>query len=199
MQKWLRKSIVVLVTVLTFGLVTPPPSFLAEGVDDDAPKRNTIKSEVQPEIPTDHGLQIEHETLSEKEQLIRQLVDVAESQSYAKFGNRIKPVIEDEFKEIILPNIEKTIEMVAAQYEEENLRHLVISAQPTGGRSEKIFHIADAEKNEDIIRFHVRKDHPPQEGYWFNFHYHTYHDGFQGHHELGSIYWAKNTPPKWMS
>ncbi|MFL6556465.1 MAG: YpjP family protein, partial [Bacillus sp. (in: firmicutes)] len=25
------------------------------------------------------------------------------------------------------------------------------------------------------------------------------HDDFQIHHELGSIYWAKNTPPKWMS
>lgn len=199
MPKWLRKSIVVLVTVLTFGLVTPPPSFLAEGIDNGAQKRNTLKSEVQPEITSDEQLQIQHEIPSEKEQLIRQLVNAAESQSYVKFGNRIKPVIQDEFKEIILPNIEKTIEMVATQYEDENLHHLVISEQPTGGRSEKIFHIADAEKNQDIIRFHVRKDHPPQEGYWFNFHYHTYHDGFQAHHELGSIYWARNTPPKWMS
>ncbi|WP_310794657.1 YpjP family protein, partial [Bacillus safensis] len=24
-------------------------------------------------------------------------------------------------------------------------------------------------------------------------------DGFQTHHELGNIYWDKNTPPSWMS
>ena len=39
----------------------------------------------------------------------------AEEKSYVKFGSRIKPVIEDEFKEIILPNIEKVISEVVAR------------------------------------------------------------------------------------
>lgn len=199
MHKWLRKSIVVLVSVLTFGMVTPPPSFLADGVDEKPQKGNSFESKVQQEGATEHQFELEHEGIFEKEQVIRQLIDAAEAQSYLKFGTRIKPIIEDEFKEVILPNIEKTIETIAVSYGEESLRNLVITEKPSSGHGEKIFHIVDQEENQDIIRFHVRKDHPPQDGYWFNFHYHTYHDEFQSHHELGSIYWAKNTPPKWMS
>ncbi|MEW8987992.1 MAG: YpjP family protein, partial [Bacillus sp. (in: firmicutes)] len=85
------------------------------------------------------------------------------------------------------------------QYPEEDLVHLAISEEPGKGKSEKIFHIKDEKTGEDVIRFHVRRDQPPHEGYWFNFHYHTHHDEYQTHHDLGSIYWAKNTPPNWMS
>lgn len=100
---------------------------------------------------------------------------------------------------MILPNIEKAIKEVMDQYDDNDLRYLTITERPTGGHSERIFHIYDGKKQHDVIRFHVRRDHPPKEGYWFNFHYHTYHDKFQKHHTLGAIYWAKNTPPKWMS
>jgi hypothetical protein len=88
---------------------------------------------------------------------------------------------------------------VAVQFPEESLANLKVTETPGGGLSEKIFHITNSKANEDVIRFHVRRDHPPQQGYWFNFHYHTHHDNFQAHHELGSIYWNKNTPPKWMT
>jgi hypothetical protein len=100
---------------------------------------------------------------------------------------------------VILPNIEKAIQEVAVQFPEESLANLKVTETPGGGLSEKIFHITNSKANEDVIRFHVRRDHPPQQGYWFNFHYHTHHDNFQAHHELGSIYWNKNTPPKWMT
>ncbi|MEH7388569.1 YpjP family protein, partial [Bacillus sp. JJ1521] len=89
--------------------------------------------------------------------------------------------------------------LLAEQYPTEQLDQLEISEQPSGGNGEKIFHIFDNTSGKDIVRFHVRKDHPPQDGYWFNFHYHTHHDGFQTHHALGDIYWNKNTPPKWLS
>ena len=69
------------------------------------------------------------------------MVKKAEEQSFVKFGTKIKPVIEDEFKEVILPNIEKVIAEVAAQYPEEDLSQLIISEMPSGGTSEKIFHI----------------------------------------------------------
>ena len=126
------------------------------------------------------------------------LVNQAEVQSYRKFGAKIKPVIEGEFRDIILPNIEKALEEMAGQFPEEDLQNLAITEQPSGGYSEKIFHVKNRISGKDMLLFHVRRDHPPQAGYCFNFHYHTYHDQFQSHHELGTIYWAKNTPPKWM-
>lgn len=196
MPKWIQKSIVVLVTVLTFGLVTP--SQLLEIVDDKPPKRDAVQSKSQDSAVAQTQIEYDHPKNNEQ-QVINSLMRDAEIYSYEKFGNRIKPQIEDEFKEIILPNIQKAIEEVAYQFEGHQLQSLVISEAPTGGDSEKIFHIADREKDQDVIRFHVRKDHPPQAGYWFNFHYHTFLDDFQEHHELGSIYWDTNTPPKWMS
>jgi hypothetical protein len=196
MPKWMRKSLVVLVTVLTFGLVTP--SQLVDFIDDKPPKRDAIQSKSQEAIDRDQQIAYLQSAPTDKE-ILDNLLKGAENHSYVKFGERIRPVIEDEFKEVILPNIEKAIESVASHYQVASIRNLVISESPTGGNSEKIFHIADRERNQDIIRFHVRKDHPPQDGYWFNFHYHTFLDDFQDHHELGSIFWDTNTPPKWMS
>lgn len=196
MPKWLQKSFVVLVTILTFGLVTPSQTFLYNQGSADKPTReDSVKAETT-YTPIE---EITGEELDSSEQIIQSWLNEAEELSYLKFGSRIKPVIEDEFKQIILPNIHKAIEEVAVQYPEEKLAYLELSEVPTGGNAEKIFHLYSKENNKDIIRFHVRKDHPPQSGYWFNFHYHTSDDNFESHHELGSIYWDTNTPPKWMS
>jgi hypothetical protein len=127
------------------------------------------------------------------------LLKEAENQSYQKFGTKIKPVIENEFREIILPNIQSALQEMAFQFPEDDLKNITITEQPSPGHSEKIFNIKNSVTGKDILRFHVRRDNPPQAGYWFNFHFHTYHDGFQSHYDLGSIYWDKNTPPKWMS
>ncbi|MDQ0272021.1 YpjP family protein [Cytobacillus purgationiresistens] len=197
MPKWLRKSLVVMVTILTFGMVTPSQDLLFENTNSDKSPKKAIFSDGDhhhSEFETE-----EDQPFITKEAFISQMVKTAEQQSFDKFGVKIKPMIENEFNEIILPNIEKAIGEVAYQFPEESLVNLKISETATGGMSEKIFHIADEGKNEDVIRFHVRRDHPPQQGYWFNFHYHTYHDQFQTHHDLGAIYWDKNTPPKWMS
>ena len=197
MPKWLRKSFVILVTILTFGLVTPSQAFLYD-------HSNAVKSPKK-DIVEDEKSSIETTVISEengytdKDDFIKKVLIEAENQSFVKFGQKIKPVIEDEFSNIILPNIEKAIEYVAAQFPEEELNNLSVSEIPGSGHSEKIFHITNVKTKEDVIRFHVRRDHPPQQGYWFNFHYHTHHDKFQTHHNLGSIYWDKNTPPKWMS
>lgn len=186
-----------MVTVLTFGLITPSQSLLFDAVDEKSPKRDTFESDPQ-EIP-ENEIEIDHTEGMEEEPKLAQLLKEAEEQSYQKFGNRIKPVIEDEFKEVILPNIERAIEEVTSTLDSHKLARLAISEASTKGDGEKIFHITDLDDETDIIRFHVRRDHPPQAGYWFNFHYHTYHDDFLEHHDLGSIYWDKNTPPKWMS
>jgi hypothetical protein len=139
------------------------------------------------------------ESAFDKDKFMEELIKQAEEQSYQKFGAKIKPVIENEFREVIMPNIETALDQTASQFPEEDLKNLAITEQPGKGHSEKIFNIKNSVTGKDILRFHVRRDNPPQAGYWFNFHYHTYHDGFQSHHELGAIYWDKNTPPKWMS
>ncbi|MBM7654833.1 YpjP family protein [Neobacillus cucumis] len=197
MNKWLRKSLFVTISILTFGLVTPTQLMNQanankiterDGVETAAPERNYVHS---------NNYVVESEF--NREEFIQGLIKQAEIQSYQKFGTRIKPVIENEFREIILPNIERALEETATQFPESEVKNLTITEQPGAGLSEKIFNIKDSVSGKDILRFHVRRDNPPQEGYWFNFHYHTYHDQFHTHYELGSIYWAKNTPPKWMS
>jgi len=196
MNKWLRKPLFVLISILTFGLVTPTQlmnSVYAENFKDI----DAFEATADRNITRQNGFYEESEF--NRAEFMEQLIKQAEIQSYQKFGTKIKPVIEDEFREVILPNIELAIAQTADQFPEEDLKNLTISEQPGSGLSEKIFNIKSRLTGEDILRFHVRRDNPPQAGYWFNFHYHTIYDDYQSHHELGTIYWAKNTPPKWMS
>jgi len=196
---WFRKSLFVLVSILTFGLVTPAQLMNAADAyslsDQDvieAPAADRSMAQLPAKLK-------EEESEFDRDVFLESLLLQAESQSFQKFGSKIKPVIENEFRGIILPGMEQAIKETADQFPEENLKNLTITEQPGAGYSEKIFHIKNGQSGKDIIRFHVRRDNPPQSGYWFNFHYHTYHDDFQSHHELGSIFWAKDTPPKWLS
>jgi hypothetical protein len=196
MNKWLRKSFVVMVSLLTFGLVTPT-QFISDVNAEKPSERGSFEKGSLGSY--DQRDEFSNKIEFNKEEFLGNLVMQAEIQSFQKFGSKIKPVIENEFREIIFPNIQLAIEETAANFPEEDLMHLAITETPGKGQSEKIFNIKDSLLNKDILRFHVRRDNPPQAGYWFNFHYHTYHDSFQSHHDLGSIYWDKNTPPKWMS
>jgi hypothetical protein len=197
MNKWLRKSFVVMVSLLTFGIVTPS-QFINEVNAEKANDRETFESASVRGSFEDHKDLFSNPVFDESK-FVEDLVRQAEYQSYQKFGTRIKPLIENEFRTIIMPNIERALEETASQFPNEDLLNLTITESPGGGLSEKIFHIKNKVTNQDVLRFHVRRDNPPQAGYWFNFHYHTYHDNFQKHHELGTIFWAKDTPPKWMS
>ncbi|WP_423407156.1 YpjP family protein [Heyndrickxia sp. MSNUG] len=192
MPAWLRKSLVVLISIFTFGMVSPAQANGFLTTTDRAEKSASAETSYYDTF--DSPLDEE----AERDKFIDRAMKEAEMQSFQKFGKKIGPVIEDEFRQTILPNIEKAIEMVAVQYPGERLNSLRITEMPGGGESEKIFHITD-DNGKDIIRFHVRRDQPPKDGFWFNFHYHTYHDSFQTHYELGTIFWAKNTPPKWKS
>jgi YpjP-like protein len=196
MPKWLKKSLVVLITALTFGTVSPPAYLIADDKSDDSKFSNISSKENDRFAPE---LYHPFDSQFSKEQFLALAVEQAELQSFAKFGSRIGPKIQDEFKDVILPKMEDVINDLAQQHPEEELSNLTISESPSGGNGEKIFHIYNEVTGQDIIRFHVRKDNPPKEGFWFNFHYHTYHDQFQEHHTLGSIFWAKNMPPKWLS
>lgn len=195
MNKWLRKSFVVMVSLMTFGLITPAQIGVLDRVkaDNEASEREQAKTEP---ILAESS---QSEEVASRDKIIEHMIKIAEERSYEKFGAKIKPVIENEFREIILPNVEKAIAETATQFPDEDLANLAISEQPGAGHSEKIFNIKNGQTGKDVIRFHVRRDNPPQSGYWFNFHYHTFNDNFQEHHHLGSIYWDKNTPPKWMA
>lgn len=197
MKKWMRKALVVAFSIITFGMITPP---LALTMEESSPDHSSKLNAVDQQNRQKSVYLIDDlHNVTDSERFINYAVSNAEKRSFEKFGNKIGPIIKDEFRSEILPKIELAISKVAKQYPTEQLNQLEITEQPTGGNGEKIFHIFHRETGEDIIRFHVRKDNPPQEGYWFNFHYHTYHDGFQAHHSLGEIYWDKNTPPRWMS
>jgi hypothetical protein len=201
MTKWLKKTFVTLITVLTFGMFSPFQAVQA----NDEPVEKTSKNDAF-ESKQSQSVQKEkfdlsyHETnqkQSPKQQFLQTAIEIGQQQSWQKFGDRIGPVIENEFETIILPKIEKAIMEVTEQFNDEDIPHLTISQKPGTGKSEKIFHIYNEKTGKDIIRFHVRRDLRPLEGYWFNFHYHTFHDHYQTHHELGDIFWDKNTPPNW--
>ena len=58
-------------------------------------------------------------------------------------------------------------------------RRLAISEKPAGDYSEKIFNVYDLEDRKDLIRFHVRTEKRPKDGYFYNFHYHIAEDDLQ--------------------
>jgi len=197
-KQWMKKSLVILVSILTLGLVTPDDIIWANEASAEKPeKKNFYENETLDDVTVTNVIDIEEETLNEKEQFLINLQEKAEEVSYLKFGDRIKPRIEEEFNEVILPKMQETIASYIEACPNDDLAYLTISENPSSGLGEKIFHVYNSQTGEDLIRFHVRRENPPQQGHWFNFHYHTNEDQFVTHHDLGSIYWDKNTPPNW--
>ncbi|MEW9501834.1 YpjP family protein [Jeotgalibacillus marinus] len=196
MPNWIKNSLVVLISIITFGLVTPQ-DLLADRPKDDH-KFDKSFSSIQSE-------QIEHHAVvaitpkQPKEEVIDQLMDQATVITEEKIGERLMPRIEREFQDIILPKMEQVISDLMNTYPDSNLNHLVISPAIGKGDGERIFHIMDDKTGEDVISFHVRRDRPPLEGYTFNFHYHTQKDRFESHNMLANIYWGKDTPAKFGS
>ncbi|RPK04984.1 hypothetical protein BSBH6_01685 [Bacillus subtilis] len=193
----------VLFTIVTFGLVSPPAALMA---DKPSGQPSSLEQNDYTAFYDEHDLYDDYESENRRDPELlfqsykEQLLDSAEDQSFLKFGSKIAPVIEDDYRKEILPKIENVIsDYLATLQDDETYQDVVISSMPSAGKTEKIFNVYNRTTGEDLLRFHVRRDHPPHDGYWFNFHYHTAEDGFQSHHELGSIYWDRNTPPNWMS
>lgn len=200
MKVWVRKTVIVLVSILTFGVVTPSHAIWSQNQEilKTTMQRGQNSTTVSQNRSPENDYYVPEAQL-DQQQFTQKMALIAEQQAMIKFGPKISPVIEKEFQEIILPNIIVAIDMTAAQYPEEELSNLAITEKPGGGVSEKIFNIYNQQTGQDIILFHVRREKPPLEGYRFNFHYHTYHDQFQTHHSIGTINWSKNTPPQWQS
>ncbi|WP_221564804.1 YpjP family protein [Alkalihalobacillus sp. TS-13] len=214
MPVWLRKTLVVLITVFTLGTVSPPPHLLAdsdkststESAENYIETKNItspqIEKDPEPDFHTMPWKEIAatyEDTEDLQDAFVTYTVIQATEQTRQKFGERIESKRGEEFRSVILPKIEETITYLSSELDEEIMRNLMISDRPTKGKGEKIFHIKNASTGLDIFRLHVRRENPPGKGHWFSFHYHDARDHFASHHELGSIYWDRNTPPNWMS
>lgn len=199
MKLWMRKLLVGLITVVTLGMYTPTALLEVEAEPKDQLEKSGIdKGSPRIDIQDQTDEPFEIEPIDSKDFFIDEITRQAKEQTILKFGPRITNQVEDEFTEKILP----TMETVIASIIEEAGDHYVyyeITEVPSKGYGERIFHVYDHRQKKDIARFHVRRDNRPLDGYYFNFHYHLKNDNFKEHHELGEIYWDKNTPPKWMS
>lgn len=197
MKKWIYKSLVVSVALLSFGMITPNHEIWAN-FDEERGIKSAIDRQDDNQISS--AYQLDDFLIAEQPQpTIDTFVEAAKEQAYLKFGTRIGPVIEDEFETKIFPKIEEAIAMTVDRLGHDTLTNLSITEKPSGEYSEKIFHIFDKDAKKDVIRFHVRTENRPFEGFYYNFHYHTFEDNYQTHYDLGDIYWSKNTPPKWLS
>lgn len=203
MKLWLKRIFVIFVSIVTLGLYIPPMQ-----LHPDAESSNSNKEfEPSNQEPHREAMTVVFEASEETKPLtssapldpIDLLVEQAKAQAITKLGPRIVDRIEDDFTTSILPGIETVLETVFADMSEEELAYLSISEEQTAGYGEKIFDVYDRQTGQDLMRFHVRRDNRPQEGYWFNFHYHMKQDNYETHYTIGEIYWSKNTPPKWMA
>ncbi|MBK3495107.1 YpjP family protein [Viridibacillus sp. YIM B01967] len=200
MQKWIQKFLVASVAVITLGVITPSHA-IWEGILDHNSNAKAQFSD-NPTSQQTKYIETQYETVisTEDETSFEDYAfAAAKEQAYLKFGSRVGPQISSEFDDVIFPKIQEAIEMTVQRLDDETTKSLGITENPSGNYAEKIFHVFNTASGQDLIRFHVRTENRPFEGYYYNFHYHTYEDNFTAHNNLGEIYWSKNTPPKWLS
>lgn len=200
MKLWMKKIAVAIIAIATLGMYTP--TALLE-VDADENKNDlSAKADYNQETLTiaEQAIEDYQATILEEEtDYLTDLQEQARIQSLLKFGPRIAEQVEDEFTAVILPKMEAVLENLFAEADEEEVPYYGITENPAKGYGERIFNVSDLRNGEELARFHVRRDNRPLDGHYFNFHYHLSNDNFKAHHNLGEIYWDKNTPPKWMA
>lgn len=198
MKLWFRKLSVIMVTFMTLGLYIPPTYLDTEAEEsNEAVSSNSEVNEDVSNPVSDVSEESIDATLGEAD-FISVLTEQAKEQTITKLGRKIVGQVEVDFTTAILPNMEVVLNKILEEAGEKT-PYLAITETPSEGYGEKIFTIYDYQTKKDIARFDVRRDKRPQEGYWFNFHYHVSSDNFEEHHQIGEIYWDKNIPPKWMS
>lgn len=190
MKNWIQKFLVSAVAVVTLGVITPSHTIWNNLINEQASAKSQYANHTVQHTTTDYL-----ETSYPFQDI--DLIAVAKDQSYQKFGSKIGPKIQNEFDSIIFPKMQEAIDQTVANMP--NAVHLSITENPSGNYSEKIFNVFNVATGEDVIRFHVRTENRPFDGYYYNFHYHTSEDDFASHYDLGEVYWSKNTPPKWLS
>ncbi|GEK32975.1 YpjP family protein [Kurthia sibirica] len=193
MKNWIQKFLVSAVAVVTLGVITPSHTIWNNLIDEQA----SAKSQY-----ADHTVQHKTTAYIATNDLVQEidLIAVAKDQAYQKFGTKIGPKIQDDFDTIIFPKMQQAMDDTLINMKEKmDSSTIAITENPSGNYSEKIFNMYNVATGEDLIRFHVRTENRPFDGYYYNFHYHASDDDFVSHHDLGELYWSKNTPPKWLS
>lgn len=198
MKKWLQKVLVSTVAVLTLGVITPSHSIWENLLEHNGNHKTQLSKQSSNTENYINAVQQDH-SIADSEIFSDNILEHAKEQAYMKFGSKIGPKISDEFDNIIFPKIEQAIHMTLDSVDPQEMKNLAITEKPSGDYSEKMFHIYNVSTKKDVIRFHVRTENRPFDGYYYNFHYHTYIDQFSSHYNLGEIYWSKDTPPKWLS
>ncbi|TGA97235.1 hypothetical protein E4665_12620 [Sporolactobacillus shoreae] len=212
---FIKKGLVALVAILTFGTVIPV--FPAHYVDKQSDKESIQKEKSHEAALGPYGGLTAVEDRSDTAVLWGKQIDAdapkaklidafssyalleAEQQGFYKFGSRVSKKIGDQYAHEIAPSFALAIEKVSNGRDENWIRNLAVTHSPSSGFGERIMHVYLTDTGKEVLKLHVRRDHPPKDGYWFDFHYHTALDGFQKHHELKKIYWGKNMPPKWQA
>ncbi|GGL53368.1 YpjP family protein [Sporolactobacillus putidus] len=212
----LKKCLVVLVAVLTLGTVVPnlPANHVGKQLDKGSLQRE------QSRVPAIGPFKREEEDRdgletgegswekavrkdSSKDRLIDAFsiyaVSEAQDQGLYKFGSRVTDQIGDQYVKEIAPAFAVAVREVSRSHDKNWVRNLAVTHSPSPGMGERILHVYQTDTGQDVLKLHVRRDHPPLDGYWFNFHYHTALDGFEKHHELKKVYWGKNMPPRWRA
>ncbi|MDL4843101.1 YpjP family protein [Aquibacillus rhizosphaerae] len=201
MKMWIKKISVILITFMTLGVYIPPTYLNTNAQSDEFFSENADLNDDQlipiAELETEEESVVED--LDSTEYLTSIIVEQAKNQTISKLGPRIISRIEADFTSNILSNMEEVVSMILADVGEDEFQYYGITEEPSPGYGEKIFNLYNYRSNQDIAKFHVRRDNRPGEGYWFNFHYHLSNDGFEEHYAIGEIYWSKDTPPRWMA
>ncbi|MCQ2009358.1 MAG: YpjP family protein [Sporolactobacillus sp.] len=206
--QWIKKSLVACVAVLTFGTVIP--TLPAHYLDKENDKQNVQKagndvaaSGFETELATKKESHNSWKLKDSKEDLLDGFSSYAareaEKQGATKFGSRITERINRQYTEQIVPAFAQALQEIGDVHSLAWIRELDVTHAPSQGFGERIMHVYNKQSGKEVLKLHVRRDHPPLDGYYFNFHYHTALDDFQQHHEIKTIYWGKNMPPKWRA
>lgn len=125
MKSWWQKSLMVAVTVLTLGAITPNHMIWESLLDEeDGPKTHASQGQTK-EYTLEWIDPAEYYVTADT--ILADFRQAAEEQSYMKFGSRIGPVIDSEFRTRILPTIQDVIDTELAAYDKDRLRNLAIS------------------------------------------------------------------------
>lgn len=199
MKMWLRKLAVILITILTLGTYIPPITINSEA--EDSKDAENVRDNSFVEASEIKEIEIEDHVIAQDpiEDFLVQLTDKAKEQTITKLGPKIMKQVEDDLFDTILPHMEQVIEKVVLNSDDEEVAYYEITEDASKGLGERIFNVYDNKTNKIVLKFHVRRENRPLEGYWFNFHYHASTDNFEEHHNIGEIYWDKNVPPQWMA
>ncbi|GAB2565916.1 YpjP family protein [Gracilibacillus alcaliphilus] len=200
MKKWMKKFTVVLVTILTLGLYVPP-IYIDADVDKGTMEPNEdrakpVDSQTKEDSISQEDLVLEEDS---NQLYLQALTQSAKERVQLKLGDKIGNQVKAEVEQIILPNLDQVLDAIYEEHGEEASQYLMIAEAPAGGYGERIFNLYNAQAKENVAKFHVNRLKKPQDGHYFQFHYHLKDDQFEEHFPIGEIYWGKDTPPKWMS